>query len=381
MKNQRYHIPYIQPLSPAQLFTSKGTAQKYFPFSSPRSQFYYLARNGIWSAIDSLGLKAGDGILMPAYHHGVEVEVLKKRGLRLVYYRIDENMQIDINHVESLLSENIRALYIIHYIGFPQPIKTLRQIASRNNLFLIEDCALSLFSSCVDGPLGTFGDVSIFCLYKTLAVPHGGMLVLNKTDLKFPSIADSPNLASTIGNMTKSFLKHVELDWNGFGHSFSSSLRAFGRMFKKTGNLKHLPVDTNTFDDSIVELGVSRLIYYIINRVDAEKVVNKRRHNFHYLAQLFDGTIRMPFTKLPDGACPLFLPIYVKDKEDNYSRLLSDGIETIKFWSINNPDIPAGMFPEVDFFRKHVLEIPIHQELKEEHLDYIATKVKEYAKW
>jgi dTDP-4-amino-4,6-dideoxygalactose transaminase len=381
IKMHKIHIPFTQPLSPSQLFFPKRNCQKLFPFSSSRSRYYYLARNGIWHAVDALGLKSGDGVLMPAYHHGVEVEVLKKKGLRMFYYRIDEKMQVDFDHLESLVSSDTRLLYIIHYLGFPQKIKPLLSFTASHNLFLFEDCALSLFSRAPEGSLGNFGDVSIFCLYKTLPMPHGGILVVNRNDLPLPSLPQSPNLFSTTGYLANRIIDHFELEWGRIGHGLSSYLRSMGRTFKKMSKVKSIPIETNSFEEALVSLGISRVTQYLLNSIDTETIVHRRRYNFLYLVKLLDGKVWMPFTELPEGICPLSLPIFVRDKEEVYCRLLSEGVETVTFWSVSNPEIAKGTFPEVDFLRRHVLEVPVHQELKKKHLEYIALKLKEHAIW
>jgi dTDP-4-amino-4,6-dideoxygalactose transaminase len=46
---------------------------------------------------------------------------------------------------------------------------------------LVEDCALSFLSRAHGRPLGTFGDFAVFCLYKTVPVPNGAILVANGT--------------------------------------------------------------------------------------------------------------------------------------------------------------------------------------------------------
>lgn len=319
---------------------------------------------------------------MPAYHHGVEVEVLKSKGLKLSYYRINEKMEIDIDHLDSLVSPRTRLLYVIHYFGFSHPIRHLHDITKKHGLFLFEDCALSLFSRFPDGePMGSVGDVSIFCLYKTLSVPQGGVMVLNSPDLSLPPVANTPNLASTVGYLINLLLDYFELKWDGTGHAINTALRNLGREIKRKSKIKNIPIDTNSFNEEFVSLGISRITHYLINRMNADIIVRRRRNNFLYLLNLLKDKIFMPFKGLINGTCPLSLPIFVRDKEAVYSRLLSEGIGTITFWSTGNPDIPEGTFPEVDFLRKHVLEIPVHQELEERHLDYIASKVKKHARW
>src|SRR5207245_6549749 len=74
-------------------------------------------------------------------------------------------------------------LYLIHYVGFPGPVQELSVACRARRLLLIEDCAQALLSNCAERPLGSFGDVAIFSIRKTLPVPDGGALVAG-TDRK-----------------------------------------------------------------------------------------------------------------------------------------------------------------------------------------------------
>jgi dTDP-4-amino-4,6-dideoxygalactose transaminase len=59
-------------------------------------------------------------VLVPAYHHGSEIEALLQAGLRIRYYEVDRALEPDAAALESLLGPDVRALYLIHYLGFPQ---------------------------------------------------------------------------------------------------------------------------------------------------------------------------------------------------------------------------------------------------------------------
>lgn len=372
-------VPSKQSLSPL-ILLSKSNQTNPFPFSMPNAQYYYLARNGIWHGLDALGLKPGDEILMPAYHHGVEVEVLKAKGMKLNYYRIDETMQMDFSHLESLVSDKTRLLYVIHYLGFPQPIQTIQSFVKKHNLLFFEDCALSLFSQAPEGALGTFGDMSIFCLYKSLPVPHGGMLIANKPVLEVQAPTRFPNTGSTILYLANRMLNYVELK-SRLVYGASGILHSLGRGLKRGLGVKVIPIDTDKFSQDVVNLGISKSAKYIIDRVHVTEVFKRRRENFNYLNQILNPDIKKVFNSLPEGCCPLSFPILVKDKNTAYENLLNEGVETITFWSVDNPDLPRGTFPDVDFLRKHVLEVPIHQFLDSRHLDYMAGKLEKHARW
>lgn len=376
MQELKYRIPQFQPLPPS-VFFRKSNSHGCFPFSAVNSCYYYLARNAIWHSIDVLGLIPGDAVLMPSYHHGIEVETLLKKGLKLDYYRIDEQLKIDFNHLESSLSPATKVLYVIHYFGFPQPMKKLKAFAQRHNLKLIEDCALSLFSCSNNQQLGTFGDVGIFCLYKTLPVPHGGMLVLNDSSLSLPAQARRPDMLSTAAYLGNRLLDNLDINFAGVGFRINKSIKSAARVFKRRLPSEQVPVDTEQLVAEHLGLGVSPITHYLIERLDAEHIVKQRRSNYVLLASLLKGEVELPFPELPDGVCPLFFPIIAKNKLALHTKLVERGIEAVYFWSRNHPDVPVGKFPEVDYLRQHLLEIPIHQGLKSKHIEYIATILKE----
>lgn len=377
MSDEKYHIPQLQPLPPSALFSRKKAVSDVFPFSNVNSQYYYLARNALWHGIPLLGLEPGDVVLMPAYHHGIEVETLLKRGLTLSYYRIDERMQIDFDHLESLVGPDTKALYVIHYLGFPQPNRQLLAFAGRHELKFIEDCALSLFSSSEDGPLGCLGDMSIFCLYKTLPVPHGGMLVLNVDPLSTPALPSRPNLFSTASYVSHRLLDNLGLVWEGRGCGLRENIKSAARILKRNIETEQVHIDSEQLDEKHLSLGVSGLTHYLLNRMDIERVIKHRRENYCYLANLLTGAVDIPFPNLPDKTCPLFFPVIVEDKLAVHQELNRRGVESVHFWSRTHADVNADEFPEVRYLRNHVLELPIHQGLRKRHIEYVASTLKE----
>ena len=376
----RYHIPFFQPLHPLDLLPGRGDYQSAFPFSAPRVRHYYLARNAIWHGIGSLRLSPGDGILMPAYHHGVDLEVLLAKGLKPRFVRVDEATQIDLEALERALVPGVKALYVIHYFGFPQPIDALLAFARRHGLVVIEDCALSLFSSAPGGALGSFGDIGIFCLYKTLPVPHGGTLSLNRAGLPEPPKSQRPDRLSSVAYITNLILDYVALR-DGVGPRLASWGKDFGRATKRALRAETLPIDTNDLDMSMLPFGMSRAARYLLSSVRPAEVVQLRRRNYGHLMSLLDPSVRAVFGALPDGVCPLSLPILVNDKVRVHEELLADGVGNVNFWSRTRPEVPVGTFPEVDFLRRHLLEIPIHQALEPRHIEFIAERVSKRARW
>src|SRR5256886_9563262 len=110
----RRTVPAMQTAWPHMLFPRPAaTAPLVFPFDQPGLRYRYFARNAVWDAVEMLGL-AGKKVLMPAYHHGVELETLLAAGVTPVFFRVDGQMRADLRDAREK-ARGCSALYMIHY--------------------------------------------------------------------------------------------------------------------------------------------------------------------------------------------------------------------------------------------------------------------------
>jgi hypothetical protein len=77
-----------------------------------------------------------------------------------------------------VLSENTRAIFVIHEFGVPHPeIARFRSLSDGRQIPLIEDCAHSVDSRWPDGSMvGSVGDYTIYSLSKIFPVVSGGLV-------------------------------------------------------------------------------------------------------------------------------------------------------------------------------------------------------------
>ncbi|HSQ59199.1 MAG TPA: aminotransferase class V-fold PLP-dependent enzyme [Acidobacteriota bacterium] len=374
-------IPITLPLSLRQCFGWGAPPAPAFPFDGARVRYYYLARNAIWHGADSLGLKPGDEVLMPGYHHGVELQSLIAKGMTVRCYRVDRQMRMDLADVRAKLRPATRALYVTHFLGYPQPIAEAKRIADDAGIPLIEDCALSLYSASPEGPLGVTGDFSVFCLYKSLPVPQGGALAVNRADLKLPPPPREPDQLSTTSYVLNRLLDGLVLSRAPGGWRLSDGLRSLARVAKHASGSTVVPIDTEDFDVSMMDVGTREIARRIVRYTDPVAMVAIRRANFERMERRLDPAVRRVLPPLPPGACPLSFPIFVREKTATERLMRAQGIETINMWSRHHPASPEGSFTEVDELRRHVLELPIHQGMRAEHVDYVAEKASALARW
>ncbi|MFO0768793.1 MAG: GNAT family N-acetyltransferase [Nitrospiraceae bacterium] len=84
----------------------------------------FSASNALWQGLRQLGLKPGDRVLFPAYHCGAELDVCVKAELNIAF-DVDPSLSIDWTALHRLVDAG-RALFVIHYFGFPVELEPAR---------------------------------------------------------------------------------------------------------------------------------------------------------------------------------------------------------------------------------------------------------------
>jgi len=372
------YVPTFQGLSPIDWLRPADTNVSAFPFASPRVAFY-RARNAIYYLFNSLNaLMPRLTVLVPDYNSGNEVLALRAAGATLRSYRVGRDMQADLNDIERLCrTHEPEVLYVIHYLGWPQPIGALKQLCRDRSMLLVEDCALSLLSEPGGEPLGSHGDWSIFCLYKTLPVPNGALLVENTMPVV---LQDRLRLrragaASVAGRMAELMVQRLRARVNGVGEVLQAAKRAVG---KAAGALdvNRSKVGDIGFNLADVDLAMSPASSRLLQRFNYDSIRQRRIANYRALSAALGNTVTPAHDQLPGGACPLFYPIVVDDKPAAARALRARGIDALEFWNYG-ADAIAGESENVQFLRSHVLGLPIHQDVKPRQLEYIASQFAE----
>jgi hypothetical protein len=374
---RRRFIPALPTLWPGMLGVLASERPAPFPLDAPRASCWYFARNAVWHGVRLLGL-AGHEVLVPAYHHGVEVGALAHAGAIPRFVRVDARMRLDLEDVEARVGPRTRALYVIHYAGFPQPMDEILALARRRELLVLEDCALSLLAAEGTRPLGSTGHVGVFCFYKTLPVPNGGALVVNDPRLAGELRARiPPPLASTLSHAAGSLLSNLAFRFGDAGEALRAGVRRAYALARGASGLAPVSTGTMTFDPERRDLGMSALSAFIARRCDAGAIVAARRRNYFLLLGRLRDRVPPVFAEVPAGASPLFYPLLCEDKGRVQARLAARGIETVDFWREGHPLCPDDAFPEVASLRRRVLELPVHQDLDAEDMAYLARRALE----
>ena len=370
------YVPTWQGLNPTAFFQSGSTTAIPFPLGAAHCTYFYRARNAVYHLFRVLSLKPDEPVLVPAFHHGNEVRAIRAAGATIRFYPILRNLEPDLEALSKLCRSGARALFVIHYLGWPQPMKELTALCQKYGMLLIEDCALALFSEVNGRPLGSFADYSVYCLYKTLPVPNGGLLVQNGQVLaELSTLELTPcGFLAAAGPGLQLMLERLRSRWNGLGKTLMVLKRSVGRAGNVLG-VERIPVGDIGFDLHSVNMAMSSWCHRVVQSCDVARIRERRRANFLRLLRTLAGHATLLRTELEEGVCPLFFPILVPNKRAAAEALWQRGIGAVEFWNEGDPAATGDVFRDAQFLRDHVLELPIHQDVTAEQVDYMAEQV------
>jgi dTDP-4-amino-4,6-dideoxygalactose transaminase len=355
----------IWPTLPLHVYFRSDLKKAPFPLDQDNCRVYSKARHAIWNALKMFNLDDDSEILVPAYHHGSEIEAILRAGLNVKYYEINNELEPDPIVLESLLTEKVKALYIIHYLGFPQDAIFWRKWCDDRNILLIEDAAQAFLATQNSRPVGSIGHMGIFCLYKTYGIPDGGAVV----SIHPPKGPTAKARSGTWGI----FKRHI--NWLaakrkeiGFLHLMIKPVLAWFKRVREDKNAEFELGDPNT---PPLKFSI-QLLPKLVNDNTAEC----RRQNYRFLLTHLRDIVPHSFSVLPAGASPFAFPIEVDDANEFLKRLRTKGIIGLLFWLNPHPTLPVEKFPKSKSLRNKVIALPVHQELTNADLINIVDAVK-----
>jgi dTDP-4-amino-4,6-dideoxygalactose transaminase len=349
-------ISVYPPLNP-RVLARRSARQLPFPLDDPRCRLYMEARQGLWAGLKGLGITDGDEVLAPAYHHGSDIEALVRAGARCRFYDSNETFEPDEGELESLLGPRVRALYLIHPLGFAQDCSRWRRWCDERGLLLLEDGAQAWLSARDGQPVGADADLALFCLYKVFGLPDGGAVCSRAFAGPCPD-AESTGVRALAGRLA--------------GWTAQRSRSAATVLERVTKNDDRAELPEVEFALIAVDEKPGRTTRMLLSRVVDLDAPARRRAHFARLGEAL-GELRSPaFADMPAGSSPLAFPIEVGDKPATVERLARSGIAHSGGWRVPHPVMDPAAFPGAAGLRSRLIALPVHQELRELDVERVA---------
>ena len=136
--------------------------------------------DALWLAFRILGIGTGDEVIVQANTYIASVMGITINGAVPVFVEPDEYYNIDMEQIESKITDRTKAVLVVHLYGQASCMEPIVALCKKYGLKLVEDCAQS-HGARYDGRMtGTFGDIGCFSFYpsKNLgAFGDGGAIV------------------------------------------------------------------------------------------------------------------------------------------------------------------------------------------------------------
>ncbi len=118
-------------------------------------------------ALLGLGIADGDEVITTPVTYTSTSMAIAYCGARPVLVDIREDGNIDPAKIEAAITRKTRAILVVHLYGNACDLRSIKAIAKRHRLFLIDDCAHSHGARYHGKKIGSLTDASCFSFYPT----------------------------------------------------------------------------------------------------------------------------------------------------------------------------------------------------------------------
>lgn len=148
-------------------------------------------------ALVALGIEKGDEVIIPALTFSAPAIAILQVGAKPIFVDVKEDtFLINEDEIENKITNKTKVILPVHLYGSPANMKSIIEIADRNELAILEDSAECILGKSNNKIAGTIGDVGIFSFQSTkhMTSGEGGMIVTNDK-----TIATKARMYSNLG--------------------------------------------------------------------------------------------------------------------------------------------------------------------------------------
>lgn len=305
-------------------------------------------------AMMALGLQPGDEVITASFTYVATAEVIGLLGLVPVLVDVDaDTYNIDVKAIEANITSKTKAIVPVHLFGQCSDMESILKLAEKHKLFVIEDVAQAIGADYTfsdgrrvkAGTMGTVGCTSFFPSKNLGCYGDGGAMYTNNDEL-----AAALRMVAHHGQSVQ--YKHDVIGVNSRLDTIQAAV---------------LKVKLQFLDDYAVARNRAADFYdaAFANHPNLKIPVREKKstHVFHQYTLQLKGADRQ---KLRDG-------------------LAEKGIASMIYYPIPlhfqkafaSERYPVGAFPITERLCESVFSLPMHTELDEETLRYIADAVLE----
>lgn len=142
--------------------------------------------SALYAGLYALDVGPGDEVLVPPYTFVATVNAVIQQFALPVFVDSDpETHLMDATLLEEAITEHTRCILPVHLGGLSTDMDTIRKVAKRHNLPVLEDACQAHFTEWRGKRVGGLGDIGCFSFQASKILPcgEGGAIVTNNEDL------------------------------------------------------------------------------------------------------------------------------------------------------------------------------------------------------
>lgn len=144
------------------------------------------ASSALHAAVAAVGVRPGEEVIVPPYTFtSTATSALMHNAIPVFSDVKSDTFCLDPKKLQNVISPLSKAVVPVHLFGHPCDMDEIIEIAKKNNLKIIEDCAQAPGSMYKGKKVGTMGDCGVFSFQETknMMTGEGGMLVTNNDEI------------------------------------------------------------------------------------------------------------------------------------------------------------------------------------------------------
>jgi dTDP-4-amino-4,6-dideoxygalactose transaminase len=312
--------------------------------------------------------KENDVVLLPDYLCLSIVLFADAAKLKYRFYRIDRELNIDIEDLKNKIDEDVKAIYVISYFGFPQKkeiVDELKKLREEKNIALVEDITQTFFSK--DKNCMGFGDYIVCSTRKWMPMTDGGLLAV-RDGVKYNNVKlesgynEAAYKQLLISLMRDYFNEHPDKD--------------------KTFYIELEKEATKDRDTDLTVREMTPIAKRIMIGSDTKKIMRKRRENYTYLYNHFKNHAKVTVVgrelDKDRNYVPFGLLILVEDRDAFNDYMIKHNIIGEIQWVLPIEYYVPGQ--DAKYLSAHNLMIRCDQRYGEKEMKYIVETINNFFK-
>lgn len=303
------------------------------------------------SVLLAAGIQPGDEVVVPSFTFSATAGAVTLAGGKPAFADIDaDSYSVTADTVEAAVTRGTKAIIPVHMYGLCADMDPMMELARKRGIMVIEDAAQAHGAECNGRKAGSIGDAACFSFYggKNITTGEGGMVTTNDDDL-----AERIEWIRTHGEERPYWVSR-----QGHNYRMPEISAAIG-----TVQLKRLPsfLDQRKKNAEYLNEKLSML-----GKLMMPREPSGRKHAWYLFTTRLRGANAGKRNKVVER---------LRAKNIGASVYYESPVHMLPYYRDLQPTRRSAL-PETERACRQVFSLPVHPELKQTELQFIAETVR-----